>query len=116
MTWRDHWEALGGLDEALAVAFNDIDYCLRVRHNLGRRILWSADATLYHHESLSRGAEDDPVKVARFNAEVDLALERWAEVLADDPAYSPNLTLSRDSFTLAREPRFVAPWSVEVID
>ena len=67
LTWRDDWNELEGLDEELAVAFNDIDYCLRVRHHLGRRILWCADATLYHHESVSRGAEDDPVKVARFN-------------------------------------------------
>jgi len=111
LTWREDWVSLGGLDEDLAVAFNDIDYCLRVRHRLERRVLWCADATLYHHESISRGAEDDPVKVARFNREVDVALARWADVLGADPAYSPNLSLSRDSFTLAREPRVIAPWS-----
>ncbi len=111
LTRRDTWDQLGGLDEELAVAFNDIDYCLRVRHELGQRILWTPHALLYHHESVSRGSEDDPAKVARFNAEVDRCLERWAPVLGDDPAYSPNLALDRDSFTTAREPRLVPPWS-----
>lgn len=116
LTRAQDWHELGGLDEELAVAFNDIDYCLKVRHQLGRRVLWCADATLYHHESVSRGAEDDPVKVARFNSEVDLAKARWSKKLRDDPAYSPNLTLSRDSFTLARQPRVVAPWTPGATD
>ena len=116
LTWRSDWMALGGMDEDLAVAFNDIDYCLRVRHHLERRVLWSPNATLAHHESVSRGAEDDPVKVARFNREVDLVLSRWSDVLGDDPAYSPNLTLSQGSFALAREPRVVAPWNAQLSD
>lgn len=111
LTWRSTWDLLGGLDEELAVAFNDVDYCLRVRHHAGQRILWAPHAVLYHHESVSRGAEDDPVKVARFNREVDLALERWGDLLDDDPAYSPNLTLEGQSFTLARQPRLTTPWS-----
>ena len=111
LTRRDTWDSLGGLDEELAVAFNDIDYCLRVRNETGQRILWTPDALLYHHESVSRGAEDDPVKVARFNKEVDLALDRWADVLANDPAYSPNLTLEANSFTIARQPRITSPWA-----
>lgn len=110
LTRRSTWEALGGLDEELAVAFNDIDYCLRVRTELGQRIIWTPHAELYHHESVSRGAEDDPIKVARFNAEVDRVLERWESALADDPAYSPNLTLEGESFTLARKPRVELPW------
>ncbi len=113
LTWKSDWHALGGLDEELAVAFNDVDYCLRVRHDRGRRVIWCPDAVLYHHESVSRGAEDDPVKIARFNAEVDLALDRWSDRLGDDPAYSPNLSLSRDAFTLAREPRVTPPWAEE---
>ncbi len=111
LTRRSTWDELGGLDEELAVAFNDIDYCMRVRHHAGQRILWTPDALLYHHESVSRGAEDDPTKVARFNREVDLALDRWADVLDLDPAYSPNLTLEGNSFTLAREPRITTPWA-----
>ncbi len=111
LTWRSTWELLGGLDEDLAVAFNDVDYCMRVRHEAGQRILWVPDALLYHHESVSRGKEDDPVKVARFNAEVDRALAKWADVLDEDPAYSPNLTLEGNAFTLARQPRITPPWS-----
>ncbi len=112
LTWKSTWDLLGGLDEDLAVAFNDVDYCMRVRHHAGQRILWVPEALLYHHESVSRGAEDDPAKVARFNAEVDKALERWGDVLHDDPGYSPNLTLEGDSFTLAREPRVTTPWEL----
>lgn len=114
LTRKSTWDRLGGLDEELAVAFNDVDYCLRVRHHGGERVLWVPEALLYHHESVSRGAENDPVKVARFNAEVDLALGRWADVLGNDPAYSPNLTLEGDSFTLAREPRMAPPWSESI--
>ena len=110
LTQRSTWELLGGLDETLAVAFNDIDYCLRVRHQAGQRVIWTPEALLYHHESVSRGAEDDPQKVARFGAEVELALDRWSEMLPLDPAYSPNLTLEGESFTLARQPRVVPPW------
>ncbi len=113
LTWRSTWDELGGLEEDLAVAFNDVDFCMRVRHEAKQRILWTPDATLYHHESISRGYEDDPVKVARFNEEVDYALARWADVLDDDPAYSPNLTLTETSFTIASEPRFTPPWAGE---
>ncbi len=111
LTWRTTWADLGGLDENLAVAFNDVDYCLRVRHLADQRIIWTPHARLYHHESVSRGAEDDAEKVARFNREVDQVLARWSGELAQDPAYSPNLTLEGDSFTLARQPRFDPPWA-----
>lgn len=111
LTWRSTWEMLGGLDENLAVAFNDVDYCLRVRHEAGQRIIWTPHARLYHHESVSRGAEDDPIKVARFNTEVDRVLSRWADELDLDPAYSPNLTLEGDAFTLVRQPRVAPPWA-----
>ena len=111
LTWREDWDALGGLDEDLAVAFNDVDYCLRVRHERGKRVLWCPDASLYHHESVSRGKEDDPKKVARFNSEVAQVMDRWGDSLDQDPAYSPNLSLWRESFTLALEPRFDPPWS-----
>ena len=111
LTRRSTWDELGGLEEELAIAFNDIDYCLRVRHRSNQRVLWAADAVLYHHESVSRGTEDDPVKVARFNSEIDFAIERWRDVLHDDPAYSPNLTLEGEAFALTRTPRFTPPWA-----
>ncbi len=110
LTRRSTWLELGGLDEDLAVAFNDIDYCLRVRHVAHQRIIWTPEALLYHHESVSRGAEDDAAKVARFNDEVERNLDRWGELLHLDPAYSPNLTLEGAAFTLARQPRVEPAW------
>ncbi len=102
------YEQVGGLDEKnLTVAFNDIDFCLRVR-TAGHRNLWTPFAELYHHESVSRGAEDTPEKHERFRAEVEYMLKRWPEEIRHDPAYNPNLTLELTDFTLAAPPR---PWS-----
>ncbi|NNE72120.1 MAG: glycosyltransferase, partial [Acidimicrobiales bacterium] len=104
------YEEVGGLDaDELAVAFNDIDLCLRI-HHAGYRNIWTPEARLYHHESVSRGAEDTPEKQARFEAEVHVMLDRWGDELLHDPAYNPNLALDADSFTLARSPRVQPPW------
>src|SRR5690606_21213375 len=92
---RSAYLEVGGLDEELRVAFNDIDFCLRLREK-GYRNAWTPFARLYHHESASRGAEDTPEKVARFHREVALMRERWAAVLDDDPAYNPNLSLEME--------------------
>lgn len=89
-----------GLDESLQVAFNDVDFCLRVRE-AGYRNIWTPFAEMYHHESASRGQEDNPEKVKRFNLEIDFMLQRWGDVLEQDPYYSPNLTLKHENFTLA---------------
>ncbi len=97
-----------GLDEKnLTIAFNDIDFCLKVRA-AGYRNLWTPFAELYHHESVSRGAEDTPEKHERFRSEVEYMLKRWPEEIRHDPAYNPNLTLELTDFTLAAPPR---PWS-----
>ena len=99
------YDQVGGLDEVdLAVAFNDVDFCLKVRA-AGYRNLWTPFAELYHHESASRGADDTPEKEERFRQEVDLMLLRWGAVLQNDPAYNPNLTLELNDFTLASPPR-----------
>nr|WP_255492246.1 glycosyltransferase family 2 protein [Luteimonas sp. MC1825] len=90
---RSAWDAVGGLDEALVVAFNDIDFCLRLR-KAGYRNLWTPHAELYHHESASRGSEDTEEKLRRFHSEVAFMIERWGAVLHDDPAYNPNLSLA----------------------
>jgi len=96
---------VGGLDEAdLAIAFNDIDFCLKVRR-AGFRNLWTPFAELYHHESASRGADDTPEKRHRFDREVEVMLRRWGAELLADPAYNPNLTLERNDFSLAIPPR-----------
>jgi len=95
------YEEVGGLNENdLKVAFNDVDFCLKVK-SAGYRNVWTPYAELYHHESLSRGAEDTPEKIARFNAEVAYMKETWRELLENDPAYNPNLTKDREDFSIA---------------
>ncbi len=96
---RSLFDAVGGFDEALTVAFNDVDLCLRIA-DLGVRNVFTPFAELYHHESLSRGADDTPVKAARFAREYGLMRRRWGERLANDPYYSPNLTLVKEDFDL----------------
>jgi len=99
------YEAVGGLNEAdLRVAFNDIDFCLRVRE-AGYRNIWTPYAELYHHESATRGFEDTPEKQARFSQEVQYMWKRWGAQLDNDPAYNPNLTLDHEDFSLAWPPR-----------
>lgn len=101
---RSVFDEVGGLDESLAVAFNDIDLCLRL-HARGYRNVWTPHAELYHHESASRGPEDTPEKRARFLAESAAMHRRWGELLLNDPAYNPNLSLDSLHFDLAFPPR-----------
>jgi glycosyltransferase involved in cell wall biosynthesis len=102
------YDEVGGLDEALAVACNDVDFCLRVRE-AGYRNIWTPYAELYHHESASRGFDDTPEKQARSAKEVAFMRERWGDALLNDPYYSPNLTLDFEDFSLAWPPR-LAPF------
>jgi hypothetical protein len=67
--------------------------------------VWTPYAELFHHESATRGSEDNPEKVARFNSEVRFMLARWGDSLREDPAYSPNLTLEYEDFGFAWPPR-----------
>lgn len=91
---------VGGLDEeSLQVAFNDVDFCLKVRM-AGYRNLWTPYAELYHYESKSRGYEDTPEKARRFKSEVEYMENKWGQLLKADPYYSPNLTLVREDFSL----------------
>ena len=97
---RSVFEEAGGFEETLAVAFNDIDLCLKIR-SLGKLVVYNPAATMYHYESKSRGMEDTPGKIARFNKEADLFLGRWPQILKDgDPFYNPNLSLDRNDFAL----------------
>lgn len=97
---RAVFEAVGGFDaDGLAVAFNDVDLCLRVRA-AGYRIVWTPHARLVHHESKSRGAEDTPEKRARFEAESRIMRERWGPVLRADPYYNPNLSRAAAHYRL----------------
>jgi O-antigen biosynthesis protein len=109
---RDHYLAVGGLDEAsFAVAFNDIDFCLRLRAR-GLRNLYTPHAVLLHHESVSRGKDNSSAKRPRFEAERERFVQRWGALLHNDPAYNPNLTLGAESFGLADPPRvtLLKPW------
>ncbi len=91
----------GGLNESdLKVAFNDVDFCLRVGA-LGLRNVWSPYALLYHHESISRGHEDTSEKKTRFDNEAIYMQQRWGTQLLEDPAYNRNLTLVHEDFSLA---------------
>jgi len=101
---RDVYLQVDGLDESLKVAFNDVDFCLRV-HAAGFRNVWTPYAELIHHESVTRGHEDTPEKQTRFAGEVAILQARWPEWIANDPCYSPNLTDKSEDFSWAWPPR-----------
>ena len=93
------YDELHGLDEEFTVAYNDVDFCLRVR-DAGWRIVWTPYAELYHYESKSRGSdENDPAKKARFDAEHErLYAVHGRENILHDPYYSPSLSLDYEDF------------------
>lgn len=100
MIRKDVFEEVGGFDENLAVAFNDVDLCLKIREK-GYLIVYTPYAELSHHESLSRGYEDTPEKMERFLKEIKYIREKWGEVIDEgDPYYNPNLTLDRVDFSI----------------
>lgn len=102
MVKKSAFEEVGGLSEELQVAFNDIDFCMKLRQ-AGYLIVYNPYAELYHYESKSRGLEDTPEKVARFNREIAAFEKRWPDILRDgDPFYNPNLTLDSQDFSLKR--------------
>lgn len=100
---RRVFEEVHGLDETFAVAFNDVDFCMRIR-KAGYLIVFTPYAELYHYESKSRGLEDTPEKKKRFEKEVLLFQIRWKKELeAGDPYYNPNFTLDTEDFSIKRE-------------
>ncbi|MBF0612788.1 MAG: glycosyltransferase family 2 protein [Magnetococcales bacterium] len=102
---KSAYQQVGGMDEKnLVVAYNDVDFCLRLRE-AGYRNVWTPFANLYHHESMSRGPENTPEKQVRFQREKEYLDQRWGKLLAEDPAYSPNLTQDREDFSYAWPPR-----------
>ncbi len=99
MVKKSVFDELNGLDEGLKVAFNDVDFCLRIRE-AGYLIVMDPYVELYHYESKSRGYEDDEKKVARFNSEIEFMETRWKKFFEDgDPYYNPNLSLQSPGFT-----------------
>ena len=109
------YDAVGGLDEQFAVAFNDVDFCLRVR-DAGWRIAWTPYAELTHYESKSRGGDEkDPAKAARFAAEQQrlYTVHGKANIL-DDPYYNPSLTRDREDFSESDDLRGLKAGTVTV--
>jgi GT2 family glycosyltransferase len=108
---RAVFDDVGGLDEDnLSVAFNDIDFCLRLVER-GYRNVWTPFAELYHHESASRGPDTAPDKVARFAREIDYMKSRWGRSLLEDPNFNPNLSLDTERVQLSFPPRVTKPWT-----
>jgi GT2 family glycosyltransferase len=106
---RESYLAVGGMDEAeLAVAFNDVDFCLKLGAR-GLRNLWTPFATLLHKESASRGRDLDMAKAARLEREVAVMRARWGALLDEDPHWNPNLSLLSGGRDLAAEPRARKP-------
>jgi GT2 family glycosyltransferase len=110
VVWRDVFEVLGGFDESLPGAFNDVDFCLRLR-KAGWRIVWTPNAQLYHRESVSIGRHYSRERGSEWTAEATLMTTRWRDALGRDPYYSPNLSLDQlQLWEPAFPPRVSYPW------
>ena len=96
---KDIYMEAGGMDENLPIAFNDVDFCLKVLR-LGYRNLFTPFALLYHHESLTRGYDDNPEKIKIQNIEANYMKSKWGDLLINDPAYNINFSLEKDDYSL----------------
>ena len=95
---------MNGLDESFAVAFNDVDFCVRVRE-AGYTNVFTPFAQLYHYESKSRGLDESPAKRKRFESEVKRFQQRWTKQLAaGDPCLNPNFDLMKEDFPFDIKP------------
>ena len=100
MVKREVFFEVNGFEEKLTVAFNDVDFCLRVRRN-GYLVVYDPYAELYHYESKSRGTEDSKEKVRRFQSEIEFKRCRWETLLKEgDPYYNKNLSLTKWNYSL----------------
>jgi GT2 family glycosyltransferase len=104
------YQQIGGLDEqSLPVAYNDVDFCLRLGA-AGYRNLWTPLAELYHHESVSRGYDETSDKKERWQRESLYMQKQWGRMINSDPCYNPNLTLAWPDCRVACPPRTAKPW------
>ena len=100
MVKKSLFDEVGGLTEEFKVAFNDIDFCMKVRKT-NHLVVYTPHVKFYHYESKSRGLEDTPEKVERFGREIREFQNRWGEILEKgDPYYNPNLRLDRSDFAI----------------
>ncbi|GGG08246.1 glycosyltransferase family 2 protein [Paenibacillus aceti] len=95
MVRKEVFYEVGGLEEELSVAFNDVDFCLKLM-NQGYYNVCLNSISLYHHESKTRGAEDTPEKRERFTKEINYMLSKWPGIIERDPFYNINLSLESD--------------------
>ncbi|MBV9553055.1 MAG: hypothetical protein JO032_09715, partial [Alphaproteobacteria bacterium] len=110
LVWKRVYDEVGGLEEKnLAVAFNDVDLCLKIRA-AGHRIVWTPYAELYHRESASRGSDFSAAHIARFRREKAWIERKWGDALRCDPFYNPNLTLDDEGCGIAWPSRATKPW------
>lgn len=98
------YQEVGGFEEKLKVAYNDIDFCLKVKE-AGYDNIWTPFAELYHHESVSRGHDVTPERYALFKHASSYMRKTWGATLRNDPYYNINLTLKRSNGSLAWPPR-----------
>ena len=100
MVKRSAWEKVGGFNEKLAVAFNDVDFCLCIRRE-GYLVVYDPYVEMYHDESKSRGTEDSEEKVRRFQTEIEYMRSHWLEYLKEgDPYYNKNLSRTKWNYSL----------------
>ena len=100
MISRQLFVEVGGFDERLKVAFNDVDLCMKVRRE-GKLVTYTPVAQLLHYESKSRGLDDTEEKKQKYWREVRYFQEKWQKELEEgDPYYNPHLTLEKHDFSL----------------
>jgi glycosyltransferase involved in cell wall biosynthesis len=109
---RADFETVGGFDPALAVAYNDVDLCLRFRA-LDKRIVCDPEIEAIHRESYTRSDDRSADKAARLGREAAHMAAKWGDILAHDPYVSPNLVLRGGRFSFATPPRVPLPWRTE---
>ncbi len=103
MTPKSIYDEVGYMDEKFKVAFNDVDFCLKIRQT-GKLIVYNPYVQFTHYESKSRGFEDTPEKKKRFQSEVDRFHDKWQSVLdKGDPYYNKNLRLDNDQCAIRTE-------------
>jgi len=102
---RDRFEEIDGFNEQLAIAYNDVDFCLKL-HQLGYQNLWLPHVQLYHYESQTRTPENTPAKQRRIQQEVDYMKTNWDHLITRDPFYNNNLTTAKENCSLNVVHRF----------
>jgi len=110
LTWKRLFLSLHGFDEKkFKVAFNDVDYCLRVKQS-GHKVVWTPHAELYHYESYSRGKNSSNLKKKQSKLEAAFFRKKWFRPNFIDPFYNPNFSFVRQDFVLGPLPLIHKPW------